>query len=550
VNGKFNQIAAVLAIVAAIVGACWCLYLPPHSGIFGITVPDSLENLLCTANFLKEGRYGFYLNGEFFPSRYLPWFSLSFLAPVMWLFSTDVSSAAYIMFGVALLLILLLLWVGRTLKDWTLGMAAITLALLYPQVVIYSSIAQNDVPYCVLLLALLIVYWHIWNDGVSNRKYLLLFGVLCAWSGALRSTGYPMALLAILIVFRREKDWRKRLDLCSLTLLPTLSVLLATAWYNYCYFGTAFRNGYQYWCPVPYDFPMLIFSASYILQNLQHMLSGWTVYAALYAIVSGFSYYYAVRSGRLANDRQYNLWCATVLFAGLQYLILCALYIPYFYFNERFFMGSVVLLIPVGLKASVELLNLLLRGERGRCFIVTAVLLLALEGEVIACWRAGYFYFYPPQARDEITLLQCCDLILPPDAILLSGCDPARTDYYFIKNSSRRQIPLSRQQEYAGKLIAPTHVAPFKPPPSNALDHINPGLLKTRDCRLAIPFVLSDNQGANHFRELMNQDRAIFITDYRLELLPKEIIKLLNQFKLIRYGRCGSRIVYRINKKD
>ena len=65
-------ILAVLVLVLDIFG----LYVPAKFGTCWLVIPDALENAFCADNFLREGKYGLYLNGVLHPSRYLPWFPL------------------------------------------------------------------------------------------------------------------------------------------------------------------------------------------------------------------------------------------------------------------------------------------------------------------------------------------------------------------------------------------------------------------------------------------------------------------------------------------
>ena len=90
---KFQRtvfIIAALALALDIFG----LYVPAKFGTCWLVIPDALENAFCADNFLREGKYGFYLNGVLHPSRYLPWFPLLFLAPFQAL-AGDVYGAVY-----------------------------------------------------------------------------------------------------------------------------------------------------------------------------------------------------------------------------------------------------------------------------------------------------------------------------------------------------------------------------------------------------------------------------------------------------------------------
>ncbi len=71
---KRSTLVAVSAGLLAI--AAFLIYLPSELGAALTIPPDSSEYSICLANLLEHGRFGFTLNGEWYPSRYSPWFSL------------------------------------------------------------------------------------------------------------------------------------------------------------------------------------------------------------------------------------------------------------------------------------------------------------------------------------------------------------------------------------------------------------------------------------------------------------------------------------------
>ena len=90
---KFQRTVFILAALALALDI-FGLYIPAKFGTCWLVIPDALENAFCADNFLREGKYGFYLNGVLYPSRYLPWFPLLFLAPFQAL-TGDVYGAVY-----------------------------------------------------------------------------------------------------------------------------------------------------------------------------------------------------------------------------------------------------------------------------------------------------------------------------------------------------------------------------------------------------------------------------------------------------------------------
>ena len=92
-NRSLQRAVFLIAVVVLILDI-FGLYVPARFGTCWLVIPDALENAFCADNFLREGKYGFYLNGVLHPSRYLPWFPLLFLAPFQAL-TGDVYGAVY-----------------------------------------------------------------------------------------------------------------------------------------------------------------------------------------------------------------------------------------------------------------------------------------------------------------------------------------------------------------------------------------------------------------------------------------------------------------------
>ena len=92
-NRSITRIITAVALAILLVDL-FGLFVPAKFGTCWLVIPDALENAFCADTFVREGRYGFYLNGVFHPSRYLPWFPLLFLAPFQAI-ARDVYGAVY-----------------------------------------------------------------------------------------------------------------------------------------------------------------------------------------------------------------------------------------------------------------------------------------------------------------------------------------------------------------------------------------------------------------------------------------------------------------------
>ena len=99
--------ASLLALAAFLV------YLPPELGAALTVPPDSSEYSICLANLFEHGRFGFTLNGTWYPSRYAPWFSLLCLAPAYLLSGGNVLCMHWAILAFALVVLVASWKMGR-----------------------------------------------------------------------------------------------------------------------------------------------------------------------------------------------------------------------------------------------------------------------------------------------------------------------------------------------------------------------------------------------------------------------------------------------------
>ena len=93
-----------------------------------------------------------------------------------------------------------------------------------------------------------------YGDFVLYRPPLKASTVLL-WTG-------PFLLLAL-----RSRERALRV---AATIVPSLVAMAATMAYQAAALGSPLRSGYQFWCPVPYDYPGLTFSLRHVPANLIH----------------------------------------------------------------------------------------------------------------------------------------------------------------------------------------------------------------------------------------------------------------------------------------
>ena len=70
------QILKYIGLLSFLSATGFLLHLPSELAVSLAIPPDSTEYAMGLANLFGHGVFGFTLNGEWYPSRYAPWFSL------------------------------------------------------------------------------------------------------------------------------------------------------------------------------------------------------------------------------------------------------------------------------------------------------------------------------------------------------------------------------------------------------------------------------------------------------------------------------------------
>ena len=501
-------------------------FSPASNGGALAIAPDSLEYSMGCTSLLESGRYGLWLDGVFHPSRYLPWFSAIVCLPAVGLFHGDIFAAVYSIWFCAAGTVALAFLLGRKNGSWMTGLCAASLLFLSPVFREMIRIVLTEIPYIFALFLMLAVWLKIAEEDQIRWKWAALYAVLTALAGAIRSSAFPMLILPWGFYVLKVPEWRKKAALTLLLLTPACLVLLAGFLYNHFTFGSGFRNGYQYWCPVPYDYPSLVFSFSYIKRNVSEFCAyNFFPVIVCEVVLTGFVYFfYRKRENILFNEKK-RAFTAEILFALMQGLVLFLLYVPYFFTDSiRFFMPFEALLALPAVTAAEILLQkkqILLRG---------GMVLLLCAG----IWQTASFRIFRFLSADAVESMKQADQLLPEDAVLVSDGNCALAEYYFVKRSARRYVPLSRGQEYVNKVIAPVPVGPLDPMPVSPVDHQTVALLCSPSC--FYPYRWTVLEDPESFRQLLKEQRAFISLNDLLRnqeplraVLPEAVFMLIMQ---------------------
>ena len=550
-------IAAVLVLVLDIFG----LYVPARFGTCWLVIPDALENAFCADNFLREGRFGFYLNGVFHPSRYLPWFPLLFLAPFQAI-TGDVYGAVYGSWtaSAGLAAVMFLSCMQTTVRSGPAGVRDIArgglAGLLTFPVLLLSSFfialtgyAMTEVPYLLFCVWSMILWTRLATRPGVETMSLIWCAILIALGGSVRSTAYPMLLLPFLLVFVREKDWKRRFLLWFLAALPTALVLLASNIFNWAVFGSPFRTGYHFWCPVPYDFMSLTFHPRYAAEYLPRLVREkgfWLTMSLLTACAAWFFVSRKTRGEKMWSIRKWTAWEATMAFALLQSAIIFVLYIVYFFYDKRMYLPVLVMVLPPAASAVANLLRAFLKRRRTANWILAGA---AVVLQTVVMHNLNDYHKAIRGIPDDRAKLETLNAMLPGNAVLLSMFNPAVADKFFLQNTERKIIPVNRIHEYTDKIAAPQKVKACDPPPRSAFDNLAPGLLSQPGCYLPFPYALSDDPAVLYdIMEKFDHLPFYFITG-KNRMAPAEIQATFEFASPEIVGQKNGMIVWRLRRK-
>ena len=416
-----------------LIAAVW-LYRTPYSASDLEIPPDTVEYALAPLQLLETGHYEIMVEGRGLPSRYPPWFPAIVILPAYVLFGHDPGNAILPVTLLAVAGVGFAYAIGKRITSTTGGVLAALAVLILPSYRFWASEVMTDVPCTALMLGACLVYLHLRTRPQSALLYAGA-GVLVAVTTLFRPVFVAMLLPFLFAVLRQRKGAFLR---GLLLLAPMAAAATATFAYNAATFGSPLRNGYKFWVPVPMDYPAMIFSLSYLPMNLA--VIAFSVFPLLLLVCIGA--WLLARSRRpaafAASQRSFS---DAVVFLVLTTVPILLFHLFYFFPGDRF---HIPMLTGTAVLAG-SMLALLLGPGRERIFkvMLPVAFLLAVAARIFAPAPLPYRRLAAERVREHT----------PENAIVISAIDPVYLARLAGYGSSRRIVPLSRNVEYASKLL-------------------------------------------------------------------------------------------------
>lgn len=478
---------AILAISLLLItlAAIPRLYCPIEHVKLG--APDTIEYALAAQNLVDRGHYAITLNGIDHPPRYPFGFSAFLITPILAFFKDDPRYAVYASFLCGLA-VLILSWsiARRFFGEWTAG-GCVGVLLMFPPVLKYSREVFSDMAVTMffLILVFVIFLWTTCPKGLPGKRLSVFLGLTIAVGTSIKLSLallllIPIVLSTILSFTRPAPErvaihtyWSQRVLLspASLVLYSFVIGILPLLLFNFQQFGSPLRTGYHYWCSIPYDYPRLTFSLRYLWHSYQRPDYGnllcylfppiqhpWKHTGLLLQSVYWFSVVAGIRliyqtslddnsdAACTATKRSY---CLTLVSASSIFLVF---YSCYFFHDTRFLLPVYIGLLPVSIWY-FQIITRISPMFAANRIVGMGILLLTC----ITMWTLGPKWSRPSDqypralASARIEMIQAANKLLPENAPVISNLDGAFLEYFLLRGTHRRYLPIDRNTEYASK---------------------------------------------------------------------------------------------------
>ena len=416
-----------------IIAAVWLYRSPYHASNLEVP-PDTVEYALAPLQLLETGRYEIMMEGRGLPPRYPPWFPTLVILPAYAIFGHEPGNAILPITLLAVAGAGFAYAVGKRLSSTAGGVLAGLAVLVLPSYSTWATQVMSDVPCTALMLAAWLVYLRLRDKSEGSGIYFGA-GVLVAITTLFRPVFAAMILPFLFTILVQRKKLFLR---TALLLVPMAAGAAASFAYNAATFGSPLRNGYNFWVAVPYDYPRMTFSLSNIGMNFRILwLSLFPI--LLLVCIATWLFVRNRKPAAYAVSRQ-SFWDSAI-FLFLSTIPMMVFHLVYFFPAERFFIP--MLAGTAALAASLLALVVGPKAESVLKILLPALFLLAVAGRIAVPEPLPLRRFAAERVRTHS----------PDNAIVISAIDPVYLSRLAGAGSNRRIIPLSRNVEYASKVL-------------------------------------------------------------------------------------------------
>ena len=425
--------------------------------------PDALEYEEAARNMAAGEGYCLILDGAKYPPRYSPGFS-TLLVPAMWLTGGEHGAGIWVVLAAALAGIACVWAIGLVTGGAASAIVAALLLALAPLHVRWSRAVMSDVPSTTVTAGLALAGLLCLRRDARPRAWLVL-GMATGLAGLLRSTCTLFALPLALALLTQAGLGRHALRRLVALAVGVGVGLLPLAIYDVLRFGSPLADGYRYWVAVDFfrwanvlGAPVSGGSESNLRFYSRQIVGAGSLYPLPVALLAV--------AGLVLGSRQGGGPRALAVLTAALALVLCAVYLPFFWQWDRFFIPLLPLVfalaaLPVGAAAPGWL-------RLAAVSLVAFVLTLAI---------ATPGAFAPPDRPPDLEVagLRAIAARVEPNAVLIARSNVLLVSRLFHDATDRLWVPVDRCEHRA--LIRDRRLKPYAPanaPQSWVWDVIGP----------------------------------------------------------------------------
>jgi len=381
-----------------------------------------VEYAVAANRLVTDQSYTIVIDGQSWPPRYPPWFSIFVIAPAYLVFGDEPGNAVFPILFASLLCIGTAFFIGYQVNGLICSVFASLSLLILPLYRFLSKQVMTDVPCIALLLIACFLYMRLKTISSHSRVPYLLAGILSGLCAAFRPVCASVILPFLWLILRKNSK-RHAFQQIVLVTVPVIFFIALTMLYNNAVFGTPTRTGYHFWSPVPYDQPGMTFSLSYVTDNLKIIAEkGLPIILVLLLLML----LDMLRLQKLIVGSVKESLGNIMEFTLITFIPMVVFHLFYFYAVPRFYLPLMsFLIILVGI-----MIALILHQVSHHALV--SIQLIILVGALILRF---VFPDSPPTRRIAADHI---NRYTPENALVISAIDPAYLEFMTCRFSKRR----------------------------------------------------------------------------------------------------------------
>jgi len=544
-------------LVAALTAfAAWRFWCPP--GLAVNKLQESPKYSVCAWYLYKTGRYEWFINHQAYPAMGGVGYGL-LLVPSFWLFGDSLGNAIYSQLALGVLTCLGLYAALRSCFGRWQGFVAGMVLASYPEFTAYSRMNDTSIAQAFLLTVGLLLFLKTTADvRWSSLGRWFLWGLCAGWAASVHLdnlVAFGLLTVALLWFVRpRVADVARQLGTAA---LGAIGPVAHAGWYNQHYCGSWLRDLRCYWDSVPSDAGWRVidlhtaWGPAYTHENADRgnllfygreifgQFVGWdrwsgpqkhlfVVPCLCLAVLMIVGIGYAWRHKR-DSEGQLRFLAYTAVATGATLLV---------YLFLRWHIVRYVVPLAPGTAAFVGVGVVGL--ARSLCHRLATKVLGVVVALVLALVMRRWFTAIPVQVGDMlpvVPILQCAASHIESNAVVISTAGPCLTDFFVIRGTQRRFVPLNHRAAWRVQPRPPKNRAIIPPVKRDGNAYPGDGENGAMDI-----FEYSAVENPDRIAQLLRQDIPVYFVDHTFGNRCDELPILLRHFGMqpvIRYEPAG-----------